>query len=122
MRFIEMLKIKLIHHRFIVKIANYDADTLIINTAINVSSDHPKIILVGDDIDLFVLLIALTPRENNIYFIKPSSGKVEKKMYNTEFTQKHDNPMINKILFYHALSGCDTKIYKEEVSQCMVRN
>lgn len=74
-----MLNIKLIHHGFIVKIANDDADTIIVNTAINVSSYHPKIILVGEDIDLLVLLIALTPRENNIYFLKPSSGKVEKK-------------------------------------------
>lgn len=35
MRFIEILKIKLINHRFIVKIANNDADTLIVNIAIN---------------------------------------------------------------------------------------
>jgi len=37
MRFIEILKIKLINHGFIVKMANDDSDTLIINTAINVS-------------------------------------------------------------------------------------
>lgn len=73
-----MLKIKLINHGFIVKIANGDADTLIVSIAINVSSYHPKTILVGEDIDLLVLLIALTPRENNIYFLKPSSGKIEK--------------------------------------------
>jgi len=108
MRFIELLKIKLIHHRFIVKIANDDADTLIVILLINVSSYHPKSILVGEDIDLLVLLIALTPRENNIYFLKPISGKIEKKMYSTEYIQKHNHSMINKILFYHALSGCDT--------------
>jgi len=55
MRFIEMLKIKLINHWFIVKISNDDSDTLIVNTAINVSSYHPKTFLVGQDIDLLVL-------------------------------------------------------------------
>lgn len=66
-----MLKIKLINHGFVVKIANYNADTLIVSTAINVSSYHPKTILFGEDIDLLVLLFALTPKEN-IYFLKPS--------------------------------------------------
>jgi len=41
-----MLKIKLINHGFIVKIANDDADTLIVSTVINVSSYHPKTISV----------------------------------------------------------------------------
>jgi len=62
MRFIEMLKIKLIHRGFIVKIANNDDDTLIVNTDINVSIYHPKVILVGEDSDLLVIFTDLTPR------------------------------------------------------------
>ena len=40
----------------LLKQKNDDADTLIVNTAINVSSYHPKTILVGEGIDLLVLL------------------------------------------------------------------
>jgi len=45
----------------------------------NESSYYPKKSVIGEDIDLLVLLIVLTLRENNMYFIKPSSGKIEEK-------------------------------------------
>lgn len=58
MRFIEMLKIKLIHHWIIVQIADDHVDTLIVNTAIiNVWSYLPKIIVIGENIDKLVIFI-----------------------------------------------------------------
>ena len=40
-----------------------DADTLIVNTAIN-ESVHDTTVVVGQDIDLLLLLVALTPSEH----------------------------------------------------------
>jgi len=40
-------------------------------------------------------------------------------MYSTELIQKHDNPIINKILFYHALNGCDTTSYSKKEKKCL---
>lgn len=74
-------------HGFGVYIANDDADTLIVNTVVNVLIYHPKVIVVGEDIDLWVLLAALTPNSNNIYSLIPGSGKIENHSYSTECLQ-----------------------------------
>ncbi|XP_015125311.1 uncharacterized protein LOC107047093 [Diachasma alloeum] len=91
------------------KIAEEDADALIVHTAIEMQSgrqctDKP-IVVVGNDVDLFVLLIGLTPIDETIYFYKiTSTGKKQKILYSTR-DHKHMRPFI---LFAHALVGCDS--------------
>lgn len=80
---------KFIDHGFGVYVVNDDANTLIVNNAINVSTYHPKFILIGEDIDLLVL-VSLMQYLNNIYFLKLGSGKIEKQLYNTECLQTVD--------------------------------
>lgn len=63
--------------------------------------------IVGEDIDLLVLLIALAPQERNIYFLKPGKGKAERKIYCSRTLQSHGG-LRDRILFGHAFSGCDT--------------
>lgn len=104
-RLIGMLKTKFESANFIVKQATEDADTLIINTAISISSAFDSVIVVGEDVDLLVLLMALSTR-SNIYFLKPGKGKTLQEIYSTQ-------SIIHKIaadniLFLHAISGCDT--------------
>ncbi|CAG9824665.1 unnamed protein product [Phaedon cochleariae] len=60
---------------FITKQAVDDADSLTIQTAIEMSSST-QITVVGEDVDLLILLIALAPAERNIYFLKPKKGNV----------------------------------------------
>lgn len=65
---------------FQVRKAEDSADTLIIETAIELSPSTNAVI-IGEDVDLPVLLTALAPRERNIYFTKQGKGRAERKTY-----------------------------------------
>ena len=80
-RLIAMLKTKFEEAHFQVKQATEDADTLIVTTALEMSSLYNSVYIVGEDIDLLVLLTALGHDYNNIYFRKPGKGKVSEKIY-----------------------------------------
>ncbi|KAL4100763.1 hypothetical protein QTP88_020794 [Uroleucon formosanum] len=105
-RLIQMLSSYLIGKGYIIKQANDDADTVIVNEAIK-RTQSQSVVVVGQDIDLLVLLIALTPVENQIIFLKPGNGGNEKKIYSIQDIQKV-NGIKMSILFLHAISGCDT--------------
>jgi hypothetical protein len=61
---------------FMVKQATEDADALIINTAISVSSAFDFVIVVGEDADLLILLTALSTRSNiySAFFLTVAIG------------------------------------------------
>jgi len=67
-RFIKMLSIYLKNNGYTVLQAADDADTMIVNETILKAKNELDVIVVGEDIDLLVLLIALTPEEKNIIF------------------------------------------------------
>ncbi|XP_011314648.1 uncharacterized protein [Fopius arisanus] len=90
-------------------VAAEDADALIIRTAIEMNDrrlleDRP-VVVVGNNVDLLVLLVGLTPDGDNIHFYKiVSIGKKDRKLYSTR-----DNKCFKSfILFAHAFSGCDS--------------
>ncbi|CAH2085001.1 unnamed protein product [Euphydryas editha] len=83
-----------------------DADTLIVNTAIKEASSHDSVEIVGEDIDLLVLLAGLAPDKNNIFFRKPAKGNTPENLYSPH-SFKHKS-VLEHILFIHAFSGCDT--------------
>ncbi|CAI6347148.1 unnamed protein product [Macrosiphum euphorbiae] len=72
-RLIQMLSSYLISKGYIIKQANDDADTVIVNEAIK-RAQGQYVVVVDQDIDLLVLLIAHTPVENQIVFLKPGNG------------------------------------------------
>ncbi|KYN17594.1 hypothetical protein ALC57_10109, partial [Trachymyrmex cornetzi] len=53
-----------------------DADTLIVQTAIEHSDIYDNVEIVGEDVDLLVLLTGLAQGKENIFFHKPAKGKV----------------------------------------------
>ena len=53
-----------------IKQADHDADRLIVTTAIYESIQHDKVVIVGENVDLAVLMIGLTPADRNIHFFK----------------------------------------------------
>ena len=65
-----------------------------------------NVAVIGEDVDLLVLLIALAPPATNILFVKPGRGKVESRTYSSLELQKID--FAANILFIHEFSGCDT--------------
>lgn len=86
-----------------------DTDVLIVETAIENSINNTTII-VGEDIDLLVLLIARTKildQPTSKFFKKPGKNNVETKIYSTDSLNKYPNCKKN-ILFLHAMTGCDT--------------
>lgn len=59
-----------------------DADTLIVQETMKIAAKcNTGSAVIGEDIDLLVLLIALTPVEVNMFFIKSSKGKKLKTIY-----------------------------------------
>lgn len=108
-RFISQLSRKLDENGISVKQAPDDADLLIIQTAIRESlNSESTIAVVGEDVDLLILLTALTPESRNITFLKPGRGKVPARHYNSSDLQASLGSLKDYILFIHAASGCDT--------------
>lgn len=102
-----MLKVKLENGGFKVKQAIEDADTLIVNTAIEASFENHPVVIVGEDVDLLVILTALTGSNPNICFLKQGKGNIDNKLY-TPTSLKYSSIVRDNILFVHAFSGCDT--------------
>ncbi|CAH1108526.1 unnamed protein product [Psylliodes chrysocephalus] len=111
-RLIDMLKVHLEKNKTLTLQADEDADRLIVTTAISISSSYEVVKIVGEDIDLLVLLcelsrdggdhILLTNRPNNIIFVKcgrekPRCHLLDKFLYVTGIS-----------LLFHAFRGCDT--------------
>ncbi|GBM07473.1 hypothetical protein AVEN_208228-1 [Araneus ventricosus] len=67
-RFIDLLKKFLQKTNVTVKQAVEDADVLIVETSVSVRSQYDNIFVVGEDIDLLVLLTGLDPMKENSYF------------------------------------------------------
>ncbi|KAF2902120.1 hypothetical protein ILUMI_04069 [Ignelater luminosus] len=69
---------------------------------------NPSVIIVGEDVDVMVLMVALTPKDKNIYLLKPGKGKNNNVIYSSATEQKRYSSIKNHLLFLHAASGCDT--------------
>lgn len=105
-RFISMLCEKLRAADIFVKEADNDADVLIIETAIEQSNTNTTIV-VGEDVDLLIILTARTPIDKIIYFLKPGKAQIETKMYSSQSLTSYPKCQAH-ILFLHAITGCDT--------------
>ncbi|CAH2218497.1 jg2186 [Pararge aegeria aegeria] len=105
-RFILYLREKLEAAGFHTKQAGEDADTVIVETAINVATDEKPAIIVAEDIDVLVIFSQRAAEDKKIYFLKPSRGKTAERLYNsTSFIGEN---VKNLVAFIHAFTGCDT--------------
>lgn len=92
-----------------------DADTMIVHAAINqcTESAPSNVVIVGEDADLFVLLVAHMPISSDILLLKPGSSERAKKIYSSTQLQFALGTICRQILFAHVASGCDsTKVNK----------
>ncbi|KAJ8886650.1 hypothetical protein PR048_012862 [Dryococelus australis] len=83
-----------------------NADTLMVRTAINMSSFN-MVFIVREDIDLLVRIVALAKGHSNVYFQKTSKGKAIEPIYSLQSFQV-EKTVADNILFLHAFSRCDT--------------
>lgn len=79
-----------------------------INMSIDLSQRQSNwtAIIVAKDIDILDLLIGLKSLYLNIYFMKPSTGPANMKLYCT--TSLKLPLQMQHILFLHIFTGCDT--------------
>lgn len=104
---IEMLIKELNNANITTKQAIGDADVLIIETAIEKSEKNTAVV-VGEDIDLLVILIGPTQSNHReIFFKKIGKGNVETRLYSSNSFNKYSH-CKEHILFLHAFTGCDT--------------
>ena len=94
-----------VHH------SNGDADTLIVTATLKSAETKPTV-LIGDDTDLLVLLLAHADLSHESVFFAPEPKKRQKKqsrVWDIHFLKKKlGNVLCRRLLFAHAISGCDT--------------
>lgn len=103
-RFISFLRQELERAGITAIQAPEDADVLIVETAKNLSSNYDLVYVIGEDIDLLILINAFAP--DNVCFCKVGKGKMLDTFYSNKSFKYGD--ISENILFLHAVSGCDT--------------
>ncbi|GBM88509.1 hypothetical protein AVEN_25095-1 [Araneus ventricosus] len=101
-----MLSVKFQNEDFVVKQAEEYADYLIIKSALEIEKRSQCVVVVGEDIDLLVIIAASTNSEN-IIFLKPGRGKTEDALY-CAATMSIALQIRDNVLFLYAFSGYDT--------------
>lgn len=80
-RLIDILKKALQDSGVVIQQAPVDADSFIVGTAIQEASNHDEVKIIGEDIDLLVILTALGYHLNNVFFKKPGRGRTPEQLY-----------------------------------------
>ena len=85
-----------------------DADTMIIQCALQYASEGSEVNVVADDTDVLVLLMHhWKPNMSNIYFLS-EAGKTFKIWRISDLVEQAGPIVTSNLLFLHAWSGCDT--------------
>jgi len=108
MRLISILTDKLVESGINVLQAEDDADTLIVRTAIEKSIGNTKVVVIGEDVDLIILLMTLTPDDCQVILKKPGKGSTETRLYSIQHLRQQYKNELPYLLFIHAIGGCDT--------------
>ena len=90
--------------------AKADADGLIVRTAVG-SAETMNTVVIGDDNEFLVLLCYHADMDSYDIFFKPEPKKNLKKnrVWNIKMAKaKLEAEVRNKLLFVHAILGCDT--------------
>ncbi|KAL8570890.1 hypothetical protein ACOMHN_023563 [Nucella lapillus] len=105
-RFINLLSETLMKLGFQIHHAKDDADCLIVKTTLDVAASSTTV-LIGEDTDLLVLLLYhVTDNLHGVYFM-PSGRKA--KLWDIKTTRaKIGTETCKRLLFAHAITGCDT--------------
>ena len=83
-----------------------DADSLVNSTAISVEGRNS--VVAGEDTDLLVLLIALTPDQSSTYMFMPKRDQGKHRVYDVRALQRAMGDLKDLVLVFHAFTGCDT--------------
>ncbi|KAE8747077.1 hypothetical protein FOCC_FOCC006215, partial [Frankliniella occidentalis] len=87
--------------------AQSDADTLIVEKALERASSHP-VAVAANDTDILALLVQRMLPKSPIYMHCPGTSGRPDKVYDIKKVQAALGPLQEVILAMHALTGCDT--------------
>ncbi|GBN46702.1 hypothetical protein AVEN_199224-1 [Araneus ventricosus] len=87
------------------KKADEDADCLIVKSALALATTYPSVVVISEDIDLFVILIGICTFDN-VYFLKSGKWKIAENILSPHTAV--EKTFADNILFIHAMSVCDT--------------
>lgn len=88
--------------------AEADADRLIVTTACENGESGQESVIVGEDTDLLVLLIALAKPQTDIKMMIPANRAHPDKIFSSKRIQSQMGNIKDSLLFLHAITGCDT--------------
>lgn len=101
-----------------IKESKADADVSIVGAAIELASNGSRVVFVGQNTDLLLLLITSSTDSKNIWFLLPRSGfKQSSRFFITKQRDLHRDT-LNCLLFLNAITDCDTtsaRFYKSKV-------
>ncbi|KAJ8684487.1 hypothetical protein QAD02_020279 [Eretmocerus hayati] len=110
-RLINLLSKEFQNHGICTTQAEEDADVLIIQTSIEmacVNSDR-YVVVVGEDIDLLVIMNELASAYENIYFLKPRNASAKDGDDHWYKSSSFVHSILNNLVgFLHVFTGCDT--------------
>ncbi|KAG5870049.1 hypothetical protein JTB14_004233 [Gonioctena quinquepunctata] len=75
-RLIQLLTEKITAAGIETAVTTWDADGTIVRCGLHRAAVHPTVGIVGEDVDLIILLEGLAPPSINMYFMKPGCGKL----------------------------------------------
>lgn len=102
-RFINLLCKKLAENNFQWSQAESDADRLIVQSALDCSSLH--VVVVAEDIDVLVLLMALATDDKELFFLKPLKNNALQRVYSTKTSlNQYGNVKKEHLLFIHSFT------------------
>lgn len=89
-----------------VRHAAADADTMIVDTALEKVNNGQEVTVVATDTDIIVMLLNRTGNDRNIQVVSPVGS--ENKIYNIKEIQDQIGSKKDYLMFVHAITGCDT--------------
>ena len=103
--FVDLLRQHFMDNGVNARTAAHDADIEIVKEAVQLQEAGLHTAVVGEDVDLLILITALASDEGQpILFVKPGKSKADQKI----FSSKVNENFKATALFLHAFTGCDT--------------
>lgn len=105
-------------------VATGDADGTIVRCGLEKAALHPTVTIIGEDVDLIVLLIAFARPGSNVYFMKPGRGRWNQNCF--QQTNSNNFLLLKPSSFSMPLAGVTppppfTTKAKEEWLSCSAR-
>ncbi|GBN06971.1 hypothetical protein AVEN_96756-1 [Araneus ventricosus] len=116
-RLIQLLRQKMNSKGIETRVAKGDADIYIVRCGLEKAISHPTVAIIGEDVDLIMILISLAPAESDIYFMKPGKGRPKLKYFQQESFKKNFLLPKPSSLFMHTVAATQHQQFIEKAKR-----